>query len=186
MAGVRIELSHTHITAALNQAVNSLHNPAPLFQNIIEYLTRIHRQRFTDQVSPDGQAWQALSPAYLKRKRKNKDKVLSLNGYLRNTLRGQYTDSEIEFGTDRTYGAIHQFGGDINIPARSQQAYFKQGRNGQVGNRFVKKKNSNFAQWTTIQAHAIKMPARPWLGTSTADDDYILALTKNYIERYLQ
>jgi phage gpG-like protein len=61
------------------------------------------------------------------------------------------------------YAAIHQFGGTINIPARSQLSYFKQDKRGSVGRLFTRKDAANYAQWHTRGDGTITMPARPFL-----------------------
>lgn len=122
MAGASIELDTAEVRTAIAAALGVLDNPAPLLQSISEHLQRAHRKRFAAQVSPDGQPWAPLSPRYLRRKHRNRDKVLTLRGHLRNTLRGQIEGRELAFGTDRKYGAIHHFGGGQTgaggIPAR--------------------------------------------------------------------
>jgi UDP-glucose 6-dehydrogenase len=50
-----------------------------------------------------------------------------------------------------------------------------------VGNKFVKKKKSDFAQTVNVNAHNIKYTARPWLGTSTSDNNEIVAITQRYL-----
>ncbi|MBL4838385.1 MAG: phage virion morphogenesis protein [Kordiimonadaceae bacterium] len=184
MAGASFEIDSAEVRSAIGQVVHELGNPAPLFQIIIEYLHRAHRNRFIAQRSPDNKAWQALSPRYLKRKHKNRNKILHLRGHLRNTLRGQYDDAGLEFGTDRVYGAIHHFGGDIKKSAAQREVFFKRTKAG-VGNRFVKKASSNFAQQVNVGAHSITMPARPWLGTSKKDNQQILLKTQRYLQKAL-
>ena len=175
MAGVTLEFDAIAALAVVNEAAAALADPAPMLRDIGEFLLIAHDQRFASQASPDGTPWQALSPAYLKRKKKNRDKILVLDGFLKNTLRYQVNNNELLFGTNRIYGAMMHFGGSIDIAARSQQAYFRQdGRTGDVGNQFVSKRKSNFAQWVTIGAYTIQIPARPWLGVSD-DDNYAIA-----------
>ncbi len=94
MAGARIELDHQDASAALTDL-------EPLWRDFGEYLQIAHRRRFNEQVSPDGVAWQALSPRYRARKPKNKDKILRLEGTLANTLRYQVGAQELLFGSDR-------------------------------------------------------------------------------------
>lgn len=185
MTGARIEFDHKEALAVITQAVAALNDPQPMFKDIGGYLMMAHRQRFDQQVSPDGIAWQALSPRYLKRKKKNRDKILRLDGRLANDLRYQNSDTELLFGSNMAYAAIHQFGGTIDMPARSQQAYFKQAKNGTIGKRFVKKTKSNFAQWVTIGAYKIKIPARPWLGVSAEDESELLRITRKYLDRVI-
>lgn len=181
MAGARIEWDSAEATEALGEAIQRLENPAPLWQSIIEYLTRIHRARFRAQVAPDGTPWTPLSPAYQRRKHKNRNRILTFRGYLAGTLRGQYDATSLEFGTDRPYGAAHQFGAEIKRPAATREVFFRQRKDGRVGNRFVKRAQSNFAQSATVGAHIIKIPARPWLGTNDEQDNHILEITRNYL-----
>lgn len=58
--------------------------------------------------------------------------------------------------------AVQEFGGEIDVPARTQDLNFKQKKNGEVGNRFVKKSKADFVQTVTIPAHKIVIPARPF------------------------
>jgi phage gpG-like protein len=145
-------------------------------------LLRSTRNRFNEQATPDGTPWQELSPAYKKRKQKNKDKILTLNSYLRGVgLRYQLDGADVLMGSNRPYAAIHQFGGQIAIAARSQYAFFHQAPDGSVGNLFVKKKKSNFTQRVTIGAHVIHMPARPFLGLSLTDEEELVQLGQDHI-----
>lgn len=177
MSGARIELDfdHLHVTQALNAGIAVLGNPGPILEDLGELLFIIHRTRFSAQVSPDGTPWQALSPSYLKRKERNRDKILRASGQLSNDLRYQIDGTSLLFGTDRPYGAIHQFGGQIERQARASTVYFKMDeRTGEVGRKFVPKTKSNFAQDVKVGPYTIEIPARPWLGTSDADDARIL------------
>ncbi|QLV87837.1 phage virion morphogenesis protein [Citrobacter sp. RHBSTW-00678] len=156
--------------------------PAPLLRSMGERLLEFHQRRFQEQKSPDGVEWAALTPRYQRRKRKNAEKILTRDGNLRNTLRWQVNADELLFGTNRVYGAIHQFGGTIEIAARSQQAYYRQKKNGKIANEFVRKNKSNFAQWHTIPAYKIKIEARPWLGVSKAEGETLIDMTKKYLQ----
>lgn len=185
MAGARIELDHKEASVALARAGVVLADLKPLWRDFGEYLQIAHRQRFRDQVSPEGNQWQALSPRYLARKRKNKDKILRLDGYLANTLRYEVGAQELLFGSDRKYAAIHQFGGEIKKAERTATLFFRRRRDGSVGSRFVKKSRSDFAQDVAVGAHTTTMPARPFLGVSAADGDELVQITLRHLERAL-
>lgn len=185
MTGATIEFDHQEALASIQHKIDTFAAPAPLFRDIGEYLLIAHHQRFNDQKSPAGEKWQALSPRYKARKKKNKDKILRLDGRLANDLRYQVSDTELLFGSNKPYAAIHHFGGEIPIAARSQQAYFKRAKNGEVKNRFVKKSQSNFAEWVTIKSYVIKIPARPWLGVSDDDANEIIAITQRHFSRIM-
>ncbi|WP_258232003.1 phage virion morphogenesis protein [Klebsiella pneumoniae] len=139
MSGVTLTFDAQDALNRLWDVRTEMMRPAPLLRSMGERLLEFHQQRFTEQTSPEGVPWQELSARYRKRKRKNADKVLTRDGYLRNTLRWQVNADELLFGTDRVYGAIHQFGGTIEIAARSQQAYYRQKKNGKVASQFVRK-----------------------------------------------
>ncbi|TBU75205.1 phage virion morphogenesis protein [Phytopseudomonas daroniae] len=183
MAGATVELESQAVLAAIRAATEALGNPDRMLRDMGEYLMIAHDQRFASQTAPDGTPWQALSPAYQRRKKKNADKILVLDGYLKNTLRYQVEGNELVFGSNRVYAAIQHFGGEIQMPARSQQAYFRQDKSGDIGNQFVSKRRSNFSQWVTLGPYTIKIPARPFLGTSTADDAELTNIAMGYLNR---
>lgn len=185
MAGVTLEFSAGRALASIREAAAAMGNPEPLLRDIGEELLEIHRQRFSDQKSPEGAAWQALSPAYLKRKKRNRNRILVLDGYLKDLLRYQVQSGELQFGSDRQYARIHHFGGEIKHEGRQATVYFKQDKHGEVGNRFVKKARSNFAQDVSIGPYTITMPARPWLGTSAQDDERIVEIAFEHLQRTL-
>ncbi|WP_275629815.1 phage virion morphogenesis protein [Pseudomonas sp. 273] len=184
MAGATLEYDVTRVMEALQSAVDLLRDPSQMFRDMGEYLAPEISLRFETQASPDGTPWQALSPAYLKRKRKNQDKILVLNGYLKNSIRFQVSENELAVGSNRTYAAIHHFGGEIQIAARSQQAHFRyDAKTNEVGPHFVNKSRANFSQWVTLGPYTIKIPARPWLGTSDRDDDELLAIAHKHLDK---
>ena len=185
MAGATLEYSYKEALTVINKIAAAVGDTDPLLRNMGEYLIRSHYIRFNEQTAPDGTKWQALSPRYLKQKRKNKDKILTLDGYLKNTLRYLVQAGQLLFGSNRPYAAIQHFGGDIKKPARAAEVFFKQNKNGSVGTQFVKKKQSNFAQAVNIAAHVIKMPSRKWLGTSATDDTELTNIALRYMERVI-
>ncbi|MEO1818636.1 phage virion morphogenesis protein [Pseudomonas sp.] len=182
MAGATLEFDNSQALAIINQAAQALGDPSPLLRSMGEYLFVPHGQRFATQTSPDGQPWQTLSPAYQRRKKKNRDKILQLDGYLKNTLVYQVNGGELLFGSNRIYAAIHHFGGESQRQAREGTVFFRRDtRTGAVGNRFVSRKRSNFAQDVNIGPYTIQIPARPWLGTSDADNDELANIALDYI-----
>ena len=85
MAGAFLEIEYrdNEIPRALRALISQLNRPQPAFRDIGEYLLLSHEQRFADQESPDGDPWAPLSPRYQARKKKNPDKVLVLDGFLK-------------------------------------------------------------------------------------------------------
>lgn len=174
MAGVTLAFEYRETLAALQGGIQALQQPSALQRDLGELLLIIHQARFRAQVSPEELPWQALSPGYLKRKPKNRDKVLTLDGFLRGSLRYQVDGDDLLFGTDRPYGAIHQFGGEIKRQAHTRTVYFRQAASGEIGRQFVRKSKSNFAQDVKVGPYTISMPARPWLGVSVQDEARLL------------
>lgn len=153
----------------------------PLAKRLGEYLQRSTQGRFETQTAPDGTVWQPLTRRYAKRKKYNQDKILTLRGYLRGLIRYQtIDDNTVEIGSDRKYAAIHQFGGDITIPSRPATVRYRS-KAGRV--LFASKKHTRGVKEraVTIPAHTIKMPARPFLGISVADDQEIRDIIRDWV-----
>lgn len=184
MAGamLNVEVDDSRAGPALAELAERLEDIRVPLLDIAEYLHQSTDDRFRKQVSPDGTPWAPLAASTIAKKKSNQ--ILRQDGFLQDTMRHSVSGDELAFGTDRIYGSIHQSGGKIEQAARSQQVYFKQ-KNGGVGNRFVKKRQSNFAQWVTRGATSTEMPARPYLGLSSDDDIEILAIVSDYLSEPL-
>lgn len=180
MAGamINVGIDDGRTGAALAELADRLEDLSTPLLDIAEYLHQSTDNRFRQQIAPDGSPWAPLAPSTIARK--GSSKILRQSGDLQDTIRHQVSGNALEFGTDRPYGAIHQFGGRVEHAARSQQVYFS-AKNGTVGNRFVRRNKSNFAQWITRGAHSAEMPARPYLGLSSEDDAEILAIISDYL-----
>ncbi len=185
MAGARIEVTKDTASPAIREAITGLdHDGVSLMlSDIGEYLVRATRARARHQVSPDGTPWAALSPRYAKFKNKKRPGRTILrfdNHMIGDQFTYQVDGDELAVGTNAKYGAIHQFGGEINIAARSQQALFSLNRKtGQ--SRFAKRGRANFAQRVTLPRYSITMPARPWLGLSADDETEITAIARDHL-----
>lgn len=85
--------------------------------------------------------------------------TLSDTGHLQRSITTAYDARSAVIGTDVAYARLHQLGGTVERKGR--EVYFRQGKDGTIGRRFVKKKRSNFAQAT--RDHTATYPARPFL-----------------------
>ena len=185
MAGATLEFDNQVVLEAIRQAVEVMNSPETMHRDMGEYLLRAHFLRFAAQRAPDGTPWTPLSPRYQRRKPKNRDKILILDGYLMNTLRYQTDPEGLEVGSNRPYAALMHFGGTVQRQARQASVYFKTDKQGNVGNRFVSKKKSNFAQDVKVGAHKATYPARPILGTSEEDNQRLVAIAMEHMQRAL-
>ncbi|MBS0212317.1 MAG: phage virion morphogenesis protein [Proteobacteria bacterium] len=169
MTGARIEitLDDQAAQAALARVQEQL-GPAGLalaFKDIGEYLVRATRERGEREVSPDGAAWDPLSPAYMRWKQRKRPGAKKLHfdfHMLGDQLSAQVDGDSLLVGTNAVYGAIHQFGGTISHAAFSR----------------VRDKSVSPAHGTTI-------PARPWLGVSDEDGEEIVQIMQGYLRSAL-
>ncbi len=118
-ANIRVNVDDKRVRETLNRLVRAGGDMEDALAAIGEHLITSHRARFAEGVDPEGTPWAPLDPKTVARKKRNADKALIASGMLMETLRYQTAADRLEFGTDRIYGATHQFGRpEANIPAR--------------------------------------------------------------------
>lgn len=192
MAGVRIEITRNLASPAIARAMTELEGPARqlMLKDMGEYLLGSTRERAARQVSPDGTAWQALSPRYKRQKDKQRPGLPMLkfdNHMLGPSMFSWQVDratGDLLVGTNAPYGAAQHFGHTYQRKARAQELYFSY-KAGVVSPRFVKKRKSNFAQAVNIGAHTVTLPGRPWLGLSAQDETELVEIGKDHLARAL-
>lgn len=122
MAGVSVTIDDRAIVAALQRLQQHVSDLTPVYRDIGEQVQNQTKQRFRDQVDPDGIPWRDYAPLndeYQARKDKNADKILIYDGYLSGGIHYQATGQGVEIGTNEKYGATHQYGREEDgIPAR--------------------------------------------------------------------
>ena len=122
MAGVNLQIDlygADAIQKALNRIAQAGRNLREPLGDMGEHLLNTHRERWVLEKSPDGIPWEPLSERYAARKRRKRPAagMLVYDDLLEGTLRYQIRGNALELGTNRPYGATHQFGRD-GIPAR--------------------------------------------------------------------
>ena len=131
MAGVRITVDFEGaeaISRVLRRLSEAGRNLEPALADIGEHLVNSHQERWHLEQSPDGVPWAPLSPDYAEwkqRKRPNAG-ILVFDDLLRGQLAYVVSGRQLQVGTNRPYGARHQFGSDgpdalgrhITTPAR--------------------------------------------------------------------
>lgn len=164
---------------------------ADLMPRLGEYLLKSTQNRFNEQTAPDGTPWAKLSPAYAKRKKYAQDKILTLRGYLRSSIRYQVTGpAELKWGTNSEHGAIHQFGGSIAHKARTAKVRFRTDAKGELlrsglmnGSAliFAARRHKRAAErQVDIPAHQVTIEARPFLGISAEDSKQIQEIAQDW------
>jgi len=157
MAGARylveVNLDDRDTRAALDKLQKKLSNLQPLFEEIGGELLISLRDRFGRGVDSEGQPWAPLSPVTIAHKRKNKNKILVLDGLLRR-LSYQADANGLRLGTDRVYGAMQLFG--------ARQGEFGRTRRGAP------------IPWGNV-------PAREYIGLSETDQGDILDIIDEWL-----
>lgn len=116
MAGIRVKIDQNapEIAVILEFLLRQIapEGRKDMLSDMGEYLLRSTRQRFKKnrQQAPDGTKWRELSPAYKKRKKRNKERILTFRGHLQSTLAWQLTNNgeTLEVGSNRIYAATQQ------------------------------------------------------------------------------
>lgn len=180
-------MAGTHITITVDDAqaramLERLGEPGTqdLMPRLGEYLQASTKERFKTQTAPDGTPWQPLQPRYARRKKYAKDKILTLRGYLRKYISYDITGAaEVEVGSNFKYAAIHQLGGTIDQNAQSRRQRYRTvaGRVLFAGTRHKKAAE----RWVTRGAYQVNIPARPFLGISSADDREIREIVLTWV-----
>ena len=167
-ANIKVEIEDREIREMLSRLAEP--GLSDLMPRLGEFLhgTTVDRFKAGNQRAPDGTPWKALSPGYAKRKKANKDRVLTLNGYLSGGIRYQPVgDNAVSVGTNSKHAAIHQFGGTIEMPAREATVRYQT----MAGRVLFAKKGAEAAtsKRVNIAAHQVSIDARPFLGISDED-----------------
>ena len=153
---IKIEVQDAELQQGLQALIETGLDLTPVMADIGEQLLNSTRQCFSDQVSPEGEAWSPLSHVTKARKKKNKDKILTEEGRLRRLLSVQAGKDYVEVGSTRIYAGTHQFGA----------------RRGAYG----ATRRGTPIPWGDI-------PARPFLGVSDGDKKTILEIIQKHLKK---
>lgn len=185
---MRVDLSGLGEITRTMQRLGDIDRPALLDAIGFTVENQTKNRILLEKHAPDGAAWAPLSPRYAKAKAERKGSVgmLEFDGHLYRSLQHDVQGDSVHVGSNLAYAAIHQFGGEIKREARTAQLYFKQGRDGSVGNRFVSQRQANFVQDVSIGAHSTQVPARPYLGFSSQNEDEINDVAVRFLRRHVE
>ena len=156
---IKIEVQEAELQQGLQALIETGLDLTPVMADIGEQLLNSTRQRFSDQVSPEGEAWSPLSHVTKARKKKNKDKILTEEGRLRRLLSVQAGKNYVDVGSTRIYAGTHQFGAERGAYSKTQRGAL--------------------IPWGNI-------PARPFLGVSNDDKKTILEIIQKHLKKSIQ
>ncbi|MGC8341842.1 phage virion morphogenesis protein [Pantoea ananatis] len=173
-----IAFNVTDFERALGELIGRLEHRQPLMKKLAHSMWDAVEENFAQQGRP---AWMGWSPKYARRR--GPGQILQLSGRLASSVMPYSDNDSATVGTNVAYAAIHNFGGVINIPARSQQAYYRVSKSGERDNRFSKKSKANYSEWHTIPAYQIKMPRREFLRLNESDVAEMEKVAENYFSQ---
>lgn len=145
------------VIGALRRLLAMGQHPQPALAEIAALGEQSTRLRFRTQRGPDGLAWKPSLRVLLQGGR-----TLTRDGHLGDSLSSGASDDYAEWGVNRIYAAIHQFGGGITAKAGGKLKFPLPG-----------------GGWAVVKS--VRMPARPYLGVDDDDRADIL----DVIERHL-
>lgn len=186
MSGTSILIEDT-ASPGLSRLVAVASQPAAMMRDIAGYMLFSTQRRFEKETGPDGVKWPALSPRTAARRAgrqtRGTDHILRMTTRLYRSLTQASDATTAQVGTNVEYAAIHQFGGEIQMPDRASRLTFKKVR-GKRGVRFVKAGTKDATiKDVTIKAHSIRIPARPYLGISAEDQAEISVVATDSLRR---
>ncbi|HFR1360801.1 TPA: phage virion morphogenesis protein [Shigella sonnei] len=172
-----VDIDTRGVQRHLNHLLQGIKHRQPLMQALAGDMWNAVEENFKQQGRP---TWAGWSPAYAARR--GPGQILQRKGRLAASIVPVADNQMARVGTNVKYAAIHQFGGTINMPARSQRAYYRQRKDGTIGNRFVHKSRSNYSEWHTLPAYNIEIPARPFLQLTDEDISTLEETAQHYLQ----
>lgn len=147
------------------------------------------RQGFEAERSPEGEAWEPLKPSTVRQRKGDAHPILQRKGRLKKSITLKVAPDSVIVGTNLAYAAAHQFGVTIKRAAGAVKLHFRRisrGPNkGQV--RFARANDKRTKFGMAAAAHAIRIPARPYLFQRDGDipDEWqraIVGIVKRHLE----
>lgn len=152
MSSFEFSVEDAEILAALRRMIELGRNPLPAMRDIASLGERTTRARFRTESGPDGRRWEPSLRAKIVGGR-----TLTKDAHLGNSVSWNVGGDYAEWGVNRIYAAIHQFGGDIRAKG--------------AGSLRFKLASGGFAS-----VKKVRIPPRPFLGVSEGDAKDILEI----------
>ena len=159
MSGVSLEIAETGLSEALLKIEGIENAPTGELMEGVGRLVQEQTRRRIEQekTSPAGAAWKPNWKG---------SSILYDSGALARSIDYAASADSVEVGTGIIYGRIHQEGGTI-VPKSAKALAFR------MGNRF-------------IQTQRVTMPARPYLGLSSENQQDVVEAAEDWLTRLIQ
>ena len=162
MTAIRIEYKDQQVRTALNRLLRAGTDLSPTMKKVAGHLAASARQSFEREAAPDGTPWKKLSPVTIARRKKSGHtpiKILRSNADLKRSIVADWDRTSAEVGTITKYATTHQFGAE----------------KGEFGST----KHGAPIPWGNI-------PARPFLGVNTQQEQHIQQAVLDFIAEQWQ
>lgn len=172
MAGATLEITFQPgpVVTAVAALLASSRDPTPLLRAIGTGLLRNTQDRFEAETAPDGSAWAPLNSWYLTFKRgPGILRGAGMRGGLQGSLIMDVDAGAVRIGSNKIYAAVHQFSATITPKT--------------PGGHLAIRDHKGKLQGT---APSVTIPARPYLGLSRRDEETILDVTEDHLDRILR
>lgn len=187
---ISVKAANGTVTLSLSAGLERFETERPrIYREIGQSLLVNIRQGFEAERSPEGEAWEPLKPATVRRRKGDAHPILQWEGWLKKTITPRVTSEGVIVGTNLVYAAVHQFGATINRAAGAIKLHFRRisrGKNkGQV--RFAKANDKRAKYGMAAAAHTLRIPARPYLfqrdgGIPEGWKDAIVGIVMKHLE----
>lgn len=169
---IDFEVKDEGMAVGLARVAEGYRSPLPLMRDIAGFLKKETDDNFAAQGRPAWMGFAPWAPSTLKRRGTNAV-MLQDNGRLAGSIAISYDRTHATIGSNVRYAAIHQLGGTIQRAAYSKQVRHRTNAKGELlrtagfnGKGLVFAKGSHkraLTRWFEVPAHAITIPARPYL-----------------------
>lgn len=183
MSGIQLSIDDSEVRGVLARLNDQAANKEDALNAIGAYGVFSTQRRFEREAGPDGKPWARLSPRTAKRRKDGYAHILRQSGRLKDSITYAVARDSVRWGSHQPYASIHQLGGTIEMPGRTQTLTFKRTR--QKGGGFI----SRFAKMAAKGSHTkevaigpykVRIPARPFLGLDEADKSEIKLIVEDH------
>jgi phage virion morphogenesis protein len=116
---IKLEFNDSQVQELFNRLQRKAEDTTPLMQTIAYLAESKARESFIEERAPDGTAWKPSQRVLEKG-----GKTLTLYGHLSDSISSSYGKDYAQWGANRSYAALHQFGGVTGNGARVPQRKF--------------------------------------------------------------
>ncbi|WP_423197442.1 Phage virion morphogenesis protein [Cupriavidus sp. H19C3] len=185
---IEIKVDGSRIAKALGRLREFQRSKRPLMRQLVAIMHDAVEENFAQEGRPK---WLGLAKSTLKRRPDGK--ILQASGRLAASIQSHADGDSAAVGTNTKYAAIHHFGGEITRAAHSgwvrlradaKGRLLRQGSEGRAARLAVfardDHKRARKVRYTVGEGK-VKIPARPFLALTPADEDNIEKTATDYL-----